>query len=243
MSNILFVFEGEKTEDQLVNSLTKFFFNENTLVKCAFCAEIYQLHKAIAKDSDLDTFTLLKEIPQNKEVLRDFNRNDFAEIYLFFDYDGHSTLADDNSMEEMLELFNEETESGKLLISYPMVESLKHLSDKIDFKSLKVNAKKNIKYKQIVGAECDNQYLQFSKYSKEIWKKILENHLKKMNYIVNDEFQFPDINYTQYIIFKNQKEKYIDVDSTVAVLSGFPVFIFDYYGSKNTFKIVFEDGV
>ena len=63
---ILFVFEGEKTEDQLVNSLTKFFFNEKTLVKCAFCAEIYQLHKAISDDNDLDTFTLLKEIPQNK---------------------------------------------------------------------------------------------------------------------------------------------------------------------------------
>ncbi len=47
MSNILFVFEGEKTEDKLVNSLTKFFFNEKTLVKCAFCAEIYQLHKAM----------------------------------------------------------------------------------------------------------------------------------------------------------------------------------------------------
>ncbi|MFN3754529.1 hypothetical protein [Flavobacterium sp.] len=241
MSNILFVFEGEKTEEQLVNSLTKFFFNEKTLVKCAFCAEIYQLHKAIATDSDLDTFTLLKEIPQNKEILREFNRDDFAEIYLFFDYDGHSTLADDDSLEEMLGLFNEETESGKLLISYPMVESLKHLSEEIDFKLLKVSAKENIKYKQIVGAECDNQYLQFSKYSKETWRKLLENHLKKMNYIINNEFQFPDNNYSQHIIFKNQRNKYINIDSTVAVLSGFPVFIFDYYGSENMIQIVFKD--
>lgn len=232
MSNILFVFEGEKTEEQLVNSLTKYFLNEKTLVKCAFCAEIYQLHKAISSDGDLDTFTLLKEIPQNKEILHEFDRDDFAEIYLFFDYDGHSTLANDDSLEEMLELFSEETESGKLLISYPMVESLKHLSVKIDFKFLKVNAKENIRYKQIVGSECDTEYLHFSKYSKETWKILVENHLNKMNYIVNNKFDFPSENYSQSVIFKNQREKYISIDSTVSVLSGFPVFIFDYYGSK-----------
>lgn len=232
MSNILFVFEGERTEEQLVNSLTKYFFNENTLVRCAFCAEIYQLHKTISTDGDLDTFALLKEIPQNKEILNGFQRDDFAEIYLFFDYDGHSTLANDNSLEQMLELFNEETELGKLLISYPMVESLKHFSDRINFKLLKVNAKENIKYKQIVGSECDTEYLHFSKYSKETWKKLVENHLNKMNYIVNNQFNFPTENYSQSLIFMNQREKYIDIDSTIAVLSGFPVFIFDYYGNK-----------
>lgn len=241
MSNILFVFEGEKTEEQLVNSLTKFFFTEKTLVKCAYCAEIYQLHKAISIDSDLDTFSLLKEIPQNKEILKEFDRDDFAEIYLFFDYDGHSTLANDDSLEEMLKLFNEETESGKLLISYPMVESLKHLSDKIDFKLLKVSAKENIKYKQIVGDECDNQYMQFSKYTIEIWRKLFENHLMKMNYIIDDNFHFPTINYTQDLIFKKQREKYINVDSTVAVLSGFPVFIFDYYGNEKIKDIILKD--
>jgi hypothetical protein len=232
MSNILFVFEGESTEDKLVKSLTKFFFKEKTFIKCAFCAEIYQLHKAISKDPDLDTFSLLKDKPLNVEVLKEYNRNDFAEIYLFFDYDGHSTLADDNSLELMLEMFNEETESGKLLISYPMVESIKHLSNEIDFKSLTVKAKENIRYKQIVGSECSSEYLQFSKYSKEIWKELIENHLNKMNFIVNNNFDFPTENYSQSIIFKNQREKYIDIDSTVAVLSGFPIFIFDYYGSR-----------
>ncbi len=237
MSNILFVFEGESAEDKLVKSLTKFFFKDKTLIKCAFCAEIYQLHKAISADPDLDTFSLLKEKPSNREVLNEYNRSDFAEIYLFFDYDGHSTLADDNSLEMMLEMFNEETESGKLLISYPMVESIKHLSDKIDFKFLKVKAKKNIRYKQIVGSQCDTKYLHFSKYSKETWKNLVENHLNKMNYIVNNQYDFPIENYSQSVIFKNQREKYIKIDSTVAVLSGFPVFIYDYYGSK-TLEIV-----
>ncbi|MBD3724738.1 MAG: hypothetical protein IE891_08170 [Flavobacteriaceae bacterium] len=238
MSNILFVFEGEKTEAQLVNSLSNFFFNENVVIKCAFCAEIYQLHNAISKDNDLDTFTLLKEIPQNKEILSEFDRNDFAEIYLFFDYDGHSTLANDDDLLLMLELFNEETESGKLLISYPMVESIKHFSDKIDFKHLKVNAKENIKYKSIVNSDCDNIYQNFSKYTFEIWKFLIVNHLNKMNFIVNDDFSFPKENYNQYEIFKNQLDKYVKIDSTISVLSSFPIFLFDYYGHKKFLKIL-----
>jgi hypothetical protein len=108
------------------------------------------------------------------------------------------------------------------------------LSDKVFWKKyvciLKILFK--IRYKKIVGSECDSKYLQFSKYSKEIWKNIVENHLRKMNYIVNNQFDIPTDNYSQSIIFKNQREKYINIDSTIAVLSCFPVFVFDYYGSK-----------
>ena len=128
MSNILFVFEGEKTENQITASFINHFFNDKLVITCAFCAEIYQLHRALAEDEDLDTFALLKEIPQNKEILKEFTRDDFAEIYLFFDYDGHSTLASDDSLVDMLKIFNVETNLGKLFISYPMVESIKHYS-------------------------------------------------------------------------------------------------------------------
>ena len=99
-------------------------------------------------DEDLDTFNLLKERSLlNKEILNEFNRNDFAEIYLFFDYDGHSTLANDSKLESMLRFFNEETFVGKLYISYPMVEALKHIQDEDAFRYVKVLAKKNIHYK------------------------------------------------------------------------------------------------
>lgn len=210
MSNILFVFEGEKTEDQIVASFTKHIFNDKTVITCAFCAEIYQLHRALVDDEDLDTFSLLKDIPNNKEILKDFTRDDFAEIYLFFDYDGHSTLASDNALFEMLNIFDEETDLGKLYISYPMVESIKHFSEELDFKNLKVEAKKNIKYKKLVSEEADKKYLQFSKYTIEIWKLLIINHLSKMNYIVTDGYILPNESSTQRDIFKNQKVKYID---------------------------------
>lgn len=238
MSNILFVLEGEKTEDQIVTSFSKYLFNDKTVITCAFCAEIYQLHRALVDDDDLDTFALLKELPSNKEILKEFSRNDFAEIYLFFDYDGHSTLASDDSLLEMFDIFDEETDLGKLYVSYPMVESVKHYSEKIDFKALKVEAKKNIQYKNLVSKEADNIYIQFSKYTFEIWESLIVAHLSKMNYIVTDNFCLPIQSYEQAVIFNNQKEKYIDKDSTVSVLSGFPVFVFDYFGHTKLVEII-----
>jgi len=231
MSKILFVFEGEKTEKQITNNLKKYFISENSVIECAYCANIYKLYKEISEDEDLDTFQLLKETPQNKEILSTFNRNDFAEIYMFFDYDGHDTLADDKKVNEIINFFNEETETGKIFISYPMVESLKHYSDLIDFKKLKVSAKHNIKYKNLVDNDAQNDLKQFSKYSKQIWISLIDMHLRKANYIANNYYTIPLKNsITQNAIFINQLDKYIKVDSTVAVLSSFPAFLFEYYG-------------
>lgn len=170
--------------------------------------------------------------------MQDFNRDDFAEIYLFFDYDGHSTLASDDVLLEMLEIFDEETNLGKLYISYPMVESIKHFSKTLDFKNLKVEAKENIKYKKMVSEESDSIYQQYSKYTFEIWKLLLITHLSKMNYIVTDNFTLPKKSFSQRVIFLNQKEKYIDKDSNVSVLSGFPVFMFDYFGFTKVSNII-----
>ena len=54
------------------------------------------------------------------------SRDDFSEVFLFFDYDVHQTnlgKADDGDViNQMLESFDNETENGKLYISYPMVQ-------------------------------------------------------------------------------------------------------------------------
>lgn len=231
-SKILFVFEGEVTEKKIAENLSKYFISENSVIQCAYCNNIYQLYKDISEDDDLDPFILLKEIPSNKEILSIYSREDFAEVYLFFDYDGHDTFADDNKVLEVLGFFNEETLFGRLYISYPMIESLRHYSELIDFKNLKVSAKENIRYKQIVNNEAKNELKQVKKYTKRIWIELIELHLKKMNYIVNDYYSLPPNNISQETIFLNQLEKFIKIDSTIAVLCAFPVFLFDYYGPR-----------
>ena len=75
-NRVLFVFEGEKTEEKIARNLGQFFLDDNTIICCAFCAEIYQLYGKLMDDEFLDLFILLKELPQNAEYLAEFNRND-----------------------------------------------------------------------------------------------------------------------------------------------------------------------
>lgn len=240
-STILFVFEGTNPEQKITKGLTKHFVNENTNVECAFYGEIYQLYRKLQEDTDLDTFELIKTRLDNSLLLEDYNRSDFAEIYLFFDYDGHATNANDNHITEMLEFFDQETESGKLYISYPMAEALRHISDRIEFNELSVPAKKNINYKEMVGNEGDSDLQNLKNLPLTKWLFLLEMHLKKMNWIVNDSFTLPSSLITQLEIFANQLEKFIEKDESVAVISGFPVFILDYYGIVKTLGFLSEE--
>lgn len=231
-SKILFVFEGERTEIQIKKSLLECFFSENNIVHTAFCAEIYQLYSKLKQDEYLDTYELLKEIPENYEKLKEFERDDFSEIYLFFDFDGHSTLAADEKLKELLEIFDEETDEGKLYVSYPMVEALKHISSKIDFRSLKIDARNNIRYKDLVNKVSDPCYQALQRLSTEDWLYLAAMHLKKANFIVNGDFSLPDYYIDQDEILQGQRERYLEVDETIAVLSGFPLFLHYYFGAS-----------
>ncbi|WP_404985546.1 hypothetical protein ACI513_20380 [Chryseobacterium sp. M5] len=239
LNKVLFVFEGDKTEEQVINSLQKYFVNENTSIKCIYGAEIYQIYREIKTDEDLDTFNLLKERnKKNQELLKEYTREDFAEIYLFFDYDGHSSMADDKKVNELLDFFQEETDKGKLYLSYPMVESLKHICDFTTFQELAVECKKNIRYKAVVGKDSLKELINFNRYSIDIWKSLISAHLKKANFIIQDRFEFPTQLLCQLEIFDNQLQKYITPFSQVSVLSGFPMFIHDYYGNKKTIELI-----
>jgi len=235
-SNILFIFEGPKTEKLISDNLTTFFVNENTVVTCAYCTTIYKMYSDILTDEFLDTFSLLKELEANKDALKDFKRSDFAQIYMFFDYDGHATNASDKKLLDLLAFFNEETEKGKLYISYPMVEALKHIEDLDTFKDLKVALKDLEHYKKIVSDNCLGCFKHFHLYNMDTWKIIIMLHLKKMNELVNNLYELPNTIVDQLTIFNKQIEKHIGLDRTVFILASFPVFLHDYYGNEELKK-------
>ena len=271
-TNILFVFEGEKTEKIIVRSLENHFLKGNMIgniiITCAFEAEIYQLYRKMQEDSDLDTFNLIKnKNPKSKDLLKDYNRDDFAEIYLFFDYDGQSSLASsqdrygnkmesgDDKLAHMLALFDNETDKGKLYISYPMVESLRHIINFDTFFELTVKSKGvncidfndccekekcqiEPHYKQRISQESIPQLCNINGYSSTMWKQLIRVHLFKMNYIVNEKFEYPHALESQKTIFSKQLEKYICKPChPVSVLSAFPLFIHDYFGNNKTMEI------
>lgn len=235
-NNILFVFEGRKTEKSVTDNLTKFFVNENTVITCAYCTTIYKMYADISEDEYLDTFSLVKDIDANKDTLKGFKRSDFSQIYMFFDYDGHATNASDKKMSDLLAFFNEETEKGKLYISYPMVEAIKHIESFDKFKNLKVAFDSFQGYKKVVNANCIKSLVDFNCYNLDIWKELILAHLKKMNEIINNKYEFPTEIIDQLTIFNKQLEKHINTDQTVAVLSAFPIFLHDYYGNEELKK-------
>jgi len=235
-SNILFIFEGPKTEKSITDNLTEFFVNENTVITCAYCTTIYKMYNDISEDEYLDTFSLVKDMDANKDTLKGFKRSDFAQIYMFFDYDGHATNASDEKLNDLLKFFNEETEKGKLYISYPMVEALKHIESIETFRDLKVACKDFENYKKIVSDNCLECFKHFYLYNLNTWKIIIDSHLKKMNELVNSIYEFPHAIVDQLTIFNKQIERHIIIDKTVVVLSSFPIFLHDYYGNEELRK-------
>lgn len=251
----LFIFEGAKTEGKLVEKLERNFLGDRHAIKCVYDAEIYQLYRALNDDSGfpLDIVSLLKErTKENEETLKDYNRDSFAFVYLFFDYDAHSTLADDDKITEMLSFFDDETREGMLYISYPMVEAIRHFRDIESFKTLKVKCKRRNcpyindcpdkescftepHYKQIVGNDSKPQLSNVNSFTKEVWQELISAHLCKANELVYDSFALPGSLISQKDIFSKQLEKHLSRRCPqVAVLSAFPLYVLDYYGWERT---------
>ena len=147
---------------------------------------------------------------------------------MFFDYDKQASNSSDEKLLKMLEIFNNETEKGKLYISYPMIEAIKHLKKETSFKDIVAKCEKA--YKSEVSCSCDEEFKNFNNYTKKIWEYVVNQHSKKANYVVNDNFIFPTSLISQNEIFEKQKEKYINISENVAVLGSFPIFLLDYYG-------------
>jgi hypothetical protein len=231
---ILMVFEGQKSEPIIVNNLKQYFLNEqqNTIIYALYGNVIYDIYEKLNEDDFLDVVLVLKEFAQNRLELANISRDDVSEIYLFFDHDGHSHLADQEKLEKMLQYFNDETDHGKLYVSYPMVEALKHLGKDINFKELTSVINDNSKYKQRVDREADNKFKQIRNYTKEIWIEVIQFHAKKLGYIMKYEYEYLNQAIDQYEILEKQKEQYIDPNNKVAVLGAFPIFLVDYYGYK-----------
>lgn len=231
---ILLVFEGEVTERQIWLSLNRFYLNgePGPIVYGIYGGGIYSLFHKMKNDPDLELFSLLKENPKNIGMLDGISKEQVSEIYLFFDYDGHDTAASDSKLQEMLSFFNEETENGKLYLSYPMVESLRHLHPNVDFSGTVVSCKKNIRYKYLVSQATTPTYHNVGIYTDAQWQHVISEHCKKLQHLMMNNYELPDKYYDQTSIFTKQLEKHIEPNENVAVLSAFPVFLLDYYGHQ-----------
>ena len=243
---ILFVFEGEKSEPVIFDSIEKLFLSgeELRIVKCGF--DLPTLYSKL-KEYDEDLFRSLP-LKENGIIIPEGKRIDtlFSQVFLFFDYDFQNRMGLEKLngiLDEMLEFFGDETENGKLYINYPMVESLKYTKEMPDddyYKYVatrqecvdhmfKGNAEK-FAY-SAVKAYC---FIDLAKTDKALvlsnWENLKLQNVMKANYLMTGNNAMPDDKQTinQPGIFDAQKKKYVSISERVAILNSFPLFLYEY---------------
>ena len=131
----LFIVEGENRETRFLQWMIDIFFQGRfaaKIITLSAAQNIYMLYQILKKDDfETDMVEVLRDhVDDAGKKLEGINRQDISEIYMFFDYDlQQNNLRNCGNaydiLEEMLSVFDNETENGKLYISYPMVEAIR----------------------------------------------------------------------------------------------------------------------
>lgn len=246
---ILFVFEGKRREPMLFESIEHLFFSQpQENIVCSFGNNIYELYRQMRQLGEgADIVGVMKETG-NLDVSEDMS--EFSDVFLFFDLDIHnqnqSIEESKRQLREMLEYFDNETENGKLFVNYPMIESIYHTETLPDdrFAEYSVRIDKCGDYKRIArdfGPYANLDHLCVTERNlerDEIVRRIKTNWLHLINMNVSKagmlcdtstNEMIPKEGIAQSIIFHNQNEKHITPNNEIAILNGFPLFLYDYF--------------
>ena len=244
---LLFVFEGERTEPQILENLKTTLFpsiKDFELYAC-YGTHIYSLYKKLEKDEDLDIVELVRE--KNKDRLTGTSRDDIALVYLFFDYDPQTNQECDKVIPKMLEKFSNETENGKLFISYPTVEAVKDSASEnfLCNKNRAIPLNASINYKNIVHNKIESVLRNITGYTSPIWQRIIKQNLQQASWILHDKDMLPDIDtakqMSQADIYDAEYNKYVTQQNRIAILSAFPFFIIEYFSKEFIQKNILND--
>lgn len=238
MTTILLIVEGEKTEPSILEKLKSCFFsNENAVQRISICfkTDIFEFYDALKEgDGFLDPFRVLQE--RNSEACKEIiSSEEIAAIYLFFDHDIHADRGltyDEKSekIKELLVFFDNETENGLLLISYPMIEAYKDWDEtgKNCFSCLSDTRNNNLYKEKVRSRHTNHDHKNFFNFDK--WNSLSRIMLSRAFFLVDGNHD--DISYgymqdriTQLAIFESQNTKFIERYQYVVILSPIPFFL------------------
>lgn len=253
---ILFVFEGKRREPDIFRTLEYLFFPKGQAIVCSFGNNIYELYRQLKQLGEAgDLVSLLREMNENNPdspFSEEIKSSDFSEIYLFFDYDFQNKNLSleqmNNQLSEMFDLFCDETDNGKLYINYPMLEAIRYtktLPDEEYCKYLISRKECQVKgFKEIAQNFSSYRSLDFIVLDlrttpeddevlrvKRHWSLLETQNVAKANYLCNQDLAIPidKESISQTRIFESQLSLYIIPEEKVAILSAFPLFLFDYF--------------
>ncbi|PCK05278.1 MAG: hypothetical protein COA42_18470 [Alteromonadaceae bacterium] len=238
-SNILCIFEGEKREGQYFNTLKSIYFSDSSILVCSYGNDIYELYRELKDDQDLDLVELLREsnsVPKNNQILSNYERDDFNQVFLFFDIECQDEKFNTNDFLSLIDIFNEETENGKVFISYPMIEAIRDIPSYEGYLTHKVQVEnctgKKYKYLSTQGIQTFNDP---RKNNKADWNQLVKINIEKGNYIMSGDTG----NYSTLPEQKRIAEKQtisIAKEKSVFVLSAYPFFIYHQKSSQFSFQ-------
>lgn len=208
---------------------------------------------------EADTFSILKQYLQKKgdNTLDGYYSYQVEAIYLFFDYDPQSSMPAEKlngAVSQMCRDFSDAMGKGKIYISYPMFEALfcvnsipedsfihsvVPLSTCHGFKEWCYN---NFYYDShplelLFKTSSLNEVIEVitDPRRKELitrWHDLVGMNVRKANLICNGSGDMPkdERAIPQERIFQHELDDFMAPSSSIAIISSFPIFLFDYFG-------------
>ena len=252
-AKVLVVLEGEQPEENTLARLQRAFPEEladlsEDLVEYVYSSHIYGLYNKLKEDDGFsDVIEVLKELYPEDDALQNTNREDISQVYLFFDLDIHKQPIEKScdQLNELVQFFDNETENGKLFLSYPMAEAINIcdvenglMSD--DRKLFCIDKCVNDGFKHFAdNLNRDSQTICRAN-SRENWLTISKAHYEKaqwLMYLTSEELSSVLGQMQQDAILQHQ-QKLIKNDGVVATLSAFPFFLLEYVGAGKIQNII-----
>ena len=260
---ILFIVEGKVAEPKVINNILRSMgYQENQIY--SYKTNIYSLYSHLMKEygdeKDYDLFSFIRELELRKDKkdqdkIVQARRNEFSSIYLFFDLDAHNipggsrflgqrpdVKGNIKKVQELVETFDNESELGKLYISYPMVESLTMYhgicDEKIYFYKFKAGTNKSRdgkKFKTICNEDKRSHLLndEFSEEDIE-WLKIYHLLLCREIFEIDtvDYKTFRSLVETRTVLSKQYET--VEFNELIYVYSGIAEWVLNY-SKENAF--------
>lgn len=246
-AKVLIVLEGEQPEGNTLARLQRAFPEEladlsEDLVKIIFKSNIYSLYGKL-KDDDgfLDVVAVIKEQHKEDKELQDLDRESVSQVFLFFDLDIHglaqSIEQSCEQLDELLNFFDNETENGKLFLSYPMVEVV-NICDQSnglmseDRNLFKICDCEGDGFKHFVNDLNRDSKTICRANSRENWLIISRANYEKAKWLMHltPEELFSVLDQMQQATILKHQQILIKHDNVVATLSAFPFFLLEYVG-------------
>lgn len=230
---VLICVEGEKLDVRLMQNLFRLFEIDARHEIISYKTNIYALYNVMfiqGNPENMDLLQVLKEREPDEEKKKMFNEK-YSDILLVFDMDPQDSQFSDQKLYQMANYFCESTDSGKLFINYPMVESFYHMSSIPDVEynerqaTLKELQEKSYK-SRVNGENRNHDYTKFADTKSDCSIVIKQNIDKAWELLGNNGFKTTLVPLQTEIL--EQQLTLLKEQGVVSVLSTCPFFIVDY---------------